>query len=117
VVLIVEADAFAREALEQILRGRGYAPVTAANGREALRRLRHGEPPALIVLDWATSQRGGGEFRRRCQKDPRLAHVPVVVLSADAELPPAQVADLRVAGHLQKPIVLEDLLRTVARWC
>jgi CheY-like chemotaxis protein len=112
-VLIVEADAFARDTLAKLLRGRGYAADTAASGREALRRLGSPLLPALILLDLRLLD--GWEFCRRCQRDPRLAGIPIVVLTAGEPLPPDKVAALGVAGHLQKPIVLDDLLHTIDR--
>lgn len=114
-VLIVEEDAFARNTLAQLLRGRGYAADTAASGREALLRLGRPALPALILLDLRLLD--GWEFCRRCQRDPRLAGIPVVLLTAGDALPPDKLVALGVAGSLQKPIVLDDLLRTVARWC
>ncbi len=114
-VLIVEDDAFAREAMAQILRGRGYAAITAASGREALRRLRGGVRPALILLDLRLPD--GWELCRQCQRDSRLDGIPVVVLTAGEPLAKHQIAALRVAGHLQKPLVLDHLLATVALWC
>jgi CheY-like chemotaxis protein len=114
-VLIVEDDGFAREAMAKILRARGFSADTAATGTEGLRRLGRGAPPALVLLDLRLAD--GWEFCRRCQRDSRLAGIPVVVLTAGEPLTAKTIAALRVAGHLQKPLVLEDLLRTVARWC
>jgi CheY-like chemotaxis protein len=116
-VLIVEDDPFGREALAQLLRGRGYPVITAADGREALERLRQPPPPGLILLDLKMPAMDGWEFCLRRNRDPRLACIPVVVVSAGAELPAAKAAALGVAGHLQKPVALDDLLDTVARWC
>jgi CheY-like chemotaxis protein len=114
-VLIVEDDAFAREAMAQILRGRGYAAVTAASGRQALLHLRRAALPALVLLDLRLPD--GWEFCRQCQRDRRLAGIPTVVLTAGEPLAAHQLAALRVAGQLQKPLVVDDLLGTVARWC
>jgi CheY-like chemotaxis protein len=114
-VLIVEEDAFARDTLALLLSGRGYAAETAASGREALLRLGRPVLPALVLLDLCLLD--GWEFCRRLQRDPRLASIPVVVLTAGEPLPPDKLAVLGVAGHLQKPIVLDDLLWTIARLC
>jgi CheY-like chemotaxis protein len=116
-VLIVEADAFARRALAQILRGQGYAATTAANPREALRRLRWAAPPALILLNHRPPAADGWEFCARRRHEPRLAHVPVVVVSADAAPPPDRAAALGIAGFLRKPLAVDELLSTIARCC
>jgi CheY-like chemotaxis protein len=114
-VLIVEDDAFARDTLAQLLRGQGYAADAAASGQEALRCLRRPVLPALILLDLRLLD--GWEFCRSCQRDPRLVGIPLVVLTAGEPLPPDKIAALGVAGHLQKPIVLDELLLTIGRLC
>jgi CheY-like chemotaxis protein len=114
-VLIVEADAFARDALAQLLRGRGYAVAVAADGRQALCRLARPPQPALVLLD-PVAPGAEGDFCRPRRRDPRLTRVPVVALSCGT-LAPARAAALGVAGQLRKPANPDRLLRLVARWC
>jgi len=56
----------------------------------------------------------GWEFRRRQVKDPTIAEVPVVVLSA---LDPARAADLGGTAFLKKPLDFDRLLELVRRFC
>jgi CheY-like chemotaxis protein len=82
VVLIVEDETAARTGMEQILRHAGYSPVSAPNGQEALDLLRAGVPARVILLDLMMPVMDGWQFRREQLRDPRLAHIPVIVLSA-----------------------------------
>jgi CheY-like chemotaxis protein len=82
VVLIVEDERAARTGMEKILTLAGYAPVSAANGQEALELLRAGVPASVILLDLIMPVMDGWAFRREQLRDPRLAHIPVIVLSA-----------------------------------
>jgi CheY-like chemotaxis protein len=82
VVLIVEDERAARTGMEKILQLAGYAPVSAANGQEALELLRLGVPASVILLDLIMPIMDGWAFRREQLRDPRLAHIPVIVLSA-----------------------------------
>ena len=82
VVLIVEDERAARTGMEKILALAGYAPVSAANGQEALELLRAGVPASVILLDLIMPIMDGWAFRREQLRDPRLAHIPVIVLSA-----------------------------------
>src|SRR5438034_1064661 len=50
-LLIVDDDDELRELLAQTLEERGFSVVTAANGREALERLRSATLPAAVLLD------------------------------------------------------------------
>jgi CheY-like chemotaxis protein len=116
-ILIVEDDFDIREALTQILEEEGYAVRGAANGREALDLVASEDPkPKLILLDLMMPVMNGWQFRAEQLKDPGLASVPVLVISADPQVQP-KAASLGVAGLLKKPIALDDLLEAVKTHC
>ena len=81
-ILIVDDDDAYRRVIEQLLHLEGFAPVTVPNGRAALNLLRGGFPAKAIVLDLVMPIMDGWAFRREQLRDPRLARVPVIVLSA-----------------------------------
>jgi CheY-like chemotaxis protein len=110
-ILIVEDDDDIREALTQILELEGYTVREAANGREAL-DISAREPPSLILLDLMMPVMDGWQFRAEQIKDPALAQIPVVVISADAGIQ-EKVASFGAASVLPKPISLDRLLRAV----
>jgi CheY-like chemotaxis protein len=116
-LLVVEDDAFAREALAQLLRAHGYTTDTAADSRRALVRLYQGPPPALILLALDLPGGNAWELCARRRRDPWLARIPLVTVSAADPIPPAKAAILGIAGHLPKPVVLDDLLGVIARCC
>ncbi|MGE3956388.1 MAG: response regulator [Vicinamibacterales bacterium] len=114
-VLIVEDDADLREMMAQLLILEGFRVETVANGREALTYLeRSSAVPSLILLDLMMPVMDGWEFRRRQVQDPRIANLPVVVLSA---LDPSRGADLGGAAVLKKPLDFDRLLDLVRRFC
>jgi len=109
-VMVVEDDALIREMVVQVLAGEGFTAVAASNGAEALQYLRRTYVhPALILLDLMMPVMDGWQFRAEQLKDPALAGIPVVVMSAtpDDELP--------AAARVQKPFGIETLLDTVWR--
>src|SRR4051794_1739513 len=116
-VLVVEDDVDVREALVEALGDHGYVLQAAGNGREALELLRGGASrPCLILLDLMMPQMDGRQFRVAQLEDPELSTIPVIVLSAHAN-----VADLTrqmgVRGYLKKPVELEALLSTIHDAC
>jgi CheY-like chemotaxis protein len=113
-VLIVEDDADLREMMAQLLSLEGFRTETVANGRDALEYLQQGRAPELILLDLMMPVMDGWEFRRRQREDPRLAKVPVVVLSA---LDASRAADVDGAAFLKKPLDFDRLLELVRRYC
>jgi CheY-like chemotaxis protein len=116
-VLVVEDDSDIRFGLEVLLKDEGYKAVTAANGRQALALLRSmPELPCLILLDLMMPDMDGWEFRAEQRRDPELASIPIMVLSAAADLP-RLTSRLGAAGVMQKPIHVEELLAQVKRLC
>lgn len=116
-VLVVEDDEDIRTDLTAILRVKGFAVEEAANGKEALARLRGGERPCLIVLDLMMPVMNGWELRAAMLADRELANVPVVVVSGKGRIPPDEEQTLAPAAVLVKPFELSELLELVARYC
>jgi signal transduction histidine kinase len=110
--LIVEDDTEARETLVDVLENEGYRASACRHGREALERLRHGSHPDVILLDLMMPVMSGWEFRVEQRKDPTLAGIPIVALSADGS-PRAAAVD--ADAYLKKPINLDDLVTTLDR--
>ena len=115
-VLIVEDDTDLRQALSQVLAEEGYSVGGAEHGRHALEQLRDGVRPCLILLDLTMPVMNGWQFREEQRHDPDLASIPVVVISAGANLS-EQVAPLGIQDYIRKPIQLGQLLATVQRYC
>ncbi len=114
-MLVVDDDADVRGMLAQVLELEGYEVVTAADGREALRRLAE-KRPRLVLLDLMMPGMNGWQFRAEQLKVPAIAEVPVVVLSGDGSVEPRTLA-MPGVGVLRKPIELQTLLDTVESYC
>jgi CheY-like chemotaxis protein len=114
-ILIVEDDADLREALTDVLRDEGYAVTSAADGQEALDRLRREGQPSLILLDLTMPVMNGWQFRAEQRRDPDLSGIPVVVFSAGEHLA-EQMSSLEIDDFVQKPIELGQLLRKIERY-
>ena len=61
-VLVVDDDPDIRETLRDVIEMEGFAVVTAADGREAMDRLRMGLRPSLIVLDLMMPRMSGWDL-------------------------------------------------------
>ena len=114
-ILLVEDDFDVREALAETLRSEGYRVDCATDGEQALSYLRRGRRPGLILLDLMMPQMSGSEFRMAQKVDPALRDVPVVLLSADGHMHEKARA-LETDGAIRKPIDLDELLATIARF-
>ena len=116
-VLVVEDDRDVREAIAEVLADSRYVALHAANGAEALQRLRSAPVrPCVILLDVMMPTMDGWQFRAEQQRDPSVKDIPVVVLSAHSDAGEA-AAKMAAAGYLTKPVALETLLGVVERFC
>ncbi|MGH7435350.1 MAG: hybrid sensor histidine kinase/response regulator, partial [Polyangiaceae bacterium] len=110
--LVVDDDLSLRDTLCETLRLLGYQTSYCDNGRTALALLRGGERPDVILLDLQMPAMSGWEFRVEQRKDPELATIPVVVLSADTT---PMAAAIDADAYLAKPVGLEMLASTLER--
>jgi CheY-like chemotaxis protein len=116
-VLIVDDAAEIREDLADLLRDEGYDVDAIGNPIEALRRLeRYGVLPDVILLDLMMPDGGGQRFREEQLARPALARIPVVLLSATADVQGAAGA-MGVTAYLTKPFDLDALLLVLRRMC
>jgi CheY-like chemotaxis protein len=111
-ILVVEDDEDAREAMIALLQLKGYRAVPAGNGKEALDYLQRAPVPDLILLDLWMPVMDGWEFRQQQKLDPRLATVPVVVVTALSDR-----TDVDADEIIIKPVDVEHLLTTVSHYC
>jgi len=112
-ILIVEDETPIRSVITEILEDEGYRVASVRNGMEALAYLRQqAELPRLILLDLGMPVMTGWAFREEQQRDPKLAHIPVIIMSATISLN-RTVSTLNAAGYLDKPVDIHTLLSTV----
>ncbi len=111
-ILIVDADGDEGEMLRLTLIGDGYDAAVAAGARSALDHLRSSST-GCVVLDCDRTPIEAVRLRAMMQCDRALAHIPVVVISAQPDI--AEVAErLGVRRFLRKPFDPRQLARTVA---
>lgn len=87
-ILVVDDDADIRDSLAELLVDEGYTVRCFASGDEALAHLRHDGKASLIILDLMMPGMNGWAFREEQQHDEKLADIPVIAMSAVADLEP-----------------------------
>ncbi len=109
-ILVVDDEPSIREVVALTLEDEGYRVETAANGCEALTKMRE-DPPSGVVLDMMMPVMDGAQFLRAWRSEPPSRRVPVVVMSANRES--ADALTLGAADFIAKPFDVDDLLHLV----
>ena len=112
-VAVIDDDRFIRYLLDLHLRKAGYE-VFAAEDAVAAGRVILESKPDLILCDVDMPFMDGYEFVSALRADPVTRHIPVIFLTVNKSL--GERAKELGAGHLVKPVMADELLRTVAKF-
>jgi len=113
VVLVVDDDDGIRQALELALQLDNHSVALACDGVEALAWLRDHHLPCLILMDLMMPRMDGWQLLEQLRRDERLAHVPVVVITAFRH----DLGSAAALPILRKPIELDALLQLAGGTC
>ncbi len=135
-VLIVEDHMGMRKIIRTVLQSIGVRRMLeAADGAEAIKTLEESnlevllaptteearEKIDLVVCDWAMPRKSGIEVLASVRKNPRLANLPFLMLTAEGSRENIlQAAELGVDDYIVKPFtaaVLEEKLRSLLKRC
>ena len=115
-VLIVDDSITVRELLSLSFSKAGYRVEQARDGQEAWEKLRGGLPCDIVFCDIEMPRINGLELLSNLQKDPRLAAIPVALLTSRGSERHRQVAaKLGASGYFTKPYTERDLLSAAER--
>ena len=107
-VVIADDDEVLRYLVEQIIGILGWTFDSAVNGIQALHLIER-VAPALVISDVRMPGMNGIELLRAIKGNPRLSHIPVVLMSSgDME------SEARKAGcsaFIAKPFAIDRLLQ------
>jgi CheY-like chemotaxis protein len=114
-LLLVEDDDDVRDAMIETLAEEGYPVVGVPDGPAGLAHLRSQPNTPLVLLDWNMAPMNGAAFLDEVAKEPGLAHVPIVLVTADSRVsdPGRARAGVEV---LKKPVDLDELFALLARY-
>ena len=113
-ILLVDDDADMRMYMRGCLRAlKPCAVMEAANGREALERLKFVQPD-LIITDMVMPGLDGEQLCRAIRDDPALSHIPILVISGQWTADSVAVIEHANAA-LEKPFNATILQAQVSR--
>ena len=119
-VLVIEDDPANRDMLVRMLEKDGLTVSTAENGSAALEALAI-RRPALILLDLMMPVMDGFEFLSVVNREPRLASIPIVVVTAkdltsiDRERLDGSVQAIIQKGAIDRERLLREVCAMIAK--
>ncbi len=113
-VLIADDDEIIEDLLFQRFNRMGYSVIRAHNGEEALARA-HKDSPDIVILDVMMPGIDGIAVLRQMKSNPKLKHIPVVMLTAKGQEDNV-VNGLESGAHdyITKPFNLDELVARVS---
>ena len=114
-MLVVEDDRALLELLRDYFEAEKVEVVAVEDAGQALARLAEDPLPDVVLLDLRLPKVSGEELLARMRADPRLARLPVALMSGD----PGRLALTRAEGlpSLAKPFSVDELDAVLERYC
>ncbi|MEO8806259.1 MAG: response regulator, partial [Burkholderiaceae bacterium] len=115
-ILLVEDNAINQELARDLLSRAGIVVSVAGDGREALNVLERGKFDA-VLMDCQMPVMDGYAATRALRSRPEWADLPVIAMTANAMAGDREkVIEVGMNDHIAKPIRVDDLFATLARW-
>jgi chemosensory pili system protein ChpA (sensor histidine kinase/response regulator) len=109
-IMVVDDSLTVRKITGRLLTREGFKVMQAKDGLDALEVLA-GEIPDVMLLDIEMPRMDGFELTRNMKGDPRLAHIPIIMItSRTAEKHRDRARELGVDLYLGKPYQEDELL-------
>lgn len=106
-ILVVDDDPTTRKVLSLYLKAKGHQVVTAENGLDGLEKLGT-QAVNLIMSDLNMPYMDGIEFVKNVRANSEWAHIPVLMVSTEADPEEQQLAfGAGANGYLVKPVTAE----------
>ena len=84
--LVIDDSRAIRSIIREILKGFGFDVVEAANGREALDRLREMDHADLALVDWNMPEMNGLEFVRAVRAESIYDDMPMMMVTTESDM-------------------------------
>ena len=115
-ILIVDDFSTMRRIIKNILRQLGFSNVQEADdGTTALEKLQQ-EPFDFVILDWNMPKMTGIELLRTIRADSSLKHIPVLMVTAEAQKENVvEAVQAGVNNYIVKPFTADTMKDKIER--
>lgn len=112
-VLSVDDSSVVRKLVTMILTAEGFKVATASDGVDGINKAKE-LLPDVILLDFVMPKMNGFQVCRILQKDEKLRHIPVILVTSKGDKVGDKFVDqLGVTGYITKPFQPEELVSKI----
>jgi DNA-binding response OmpR family regulator len=112
-VLSVDDSSVVRKLVTMILTAEGFKVTTASDGVDGINKAKE-LVPDVILLDFVMPKMNGFQVCRILQKDEKLRHIPVILVTSKGDKVGDKFVDqLGVTGYITKPFQPEELVSKI----
>lgn len=112
-VLSVDDSSVVRKLVTMILTAEGFKVTTASDGVDGINKAKE-LLPDVILLDFVMPKMNGFQVCRILQKDDKLRHIPVILVTSKGDKVGDKFVDqLGVTGYITKPFQPEELVSKI----
>jgi DNA-binding response OmpR family regulator len=112
-VLVVDDEASNTQLFSMMLEMEGFEALTAHNVEEA-KQILDDDTPDIIILDIMMPDASGLDLCRYVREHPTLSQIPIIIVSAKAQVEDVQEAlDSGANSYIVKPVSKEELIGAV----
>jgi len=115
-IMVVDDTEDTLEATRTILELKGYSSRTYSKGTEALKALKDGYTPDLILLDMRMPDLGGPDFCVAVRADKNLKKLKIVFFTASSDLGKTSLKKYGVMGYVFKPFDIDGLDKDIKKY-
>lgn len=113
-IMVIDDSATMRLSLKSTLELSGFKVECAGDGALALKQLKVGPKPDLIITDINMPNMGGLEFMKNLRALPGFRFIPVLALTTESKQDKRDEAKKNGAtGWLVKPVAGPDLVKVI----
>lgn len=115
-ILFIDDDPMTLETLKRSIELFGHQAILASSGEQALSLVAE-QPPDLIMTDMNLPDTDGISLVKQFKADPKIAAIPIVILSASPEIDATEISLTAGAEEfLTKPVRLDKLQTVIERY-
>ena len=115
-IMVVDDEPDNIELMKIILSKHGFEPIVFTNPLEAMKTLKGGVWPDLVILDMRMPEMSGTDFCLELRKDPKFDSLRIAFFTASNDLSQELLHQYKVLGFIYKPFNITEMVAQINKY-